>query len=114
MICVGILIYVNNLLQSNNNFLLQYFWSQNSFYRLCDFNFGSDANKHYTVCNPAECKCDMIKGNELDVGNIDFELQAKVGDKCLNVLLFLNIKELISSLQPDVPLRCNLDKNVAF
>ena len=25
--------------------------------------------------------CDMIKGNESDVANIDFELQAKRGDK---------------------------------
>ena len=24
--------------------------------------------------------CDMIKGNESDVGNIDFELQAKRGE----------------------------------
>ena len=24
--------------------------------------------------------CDMIKGNASDVGNIDFELQAKIGD----------------------------------
>ena len=27
--------------------------------------------------------CDMIKGNESDVGNIDFELQAKRDDKFL-------------------------------
>ena len=25
--------------------------------------------------------CNMIKGNELNVGNTDFELQAKKGDK---------------------------------
>ena len=34
--------------------------------------------------------CDMIKGNESDVGNIDFELQAKKGDKFLCFTLFLS------------------------
>ena len=37
--------------------------------------------------------CDMIKGNVSDVGNIDFELQAKRGDKFLCFTLFLNFKE---------------------
>ena len=46
--------------------------------------------------------CDMIKGNESDVGNIDFKLQAKRGDKFLCFTFFLNIKELFISLQPDV------------
>ena len=32
--------------------------------------------------------CDMIKGNESDVGNIDFELQAKRGDKFLCLYCF--------------------------
>ena len=36
--------------------------------------------------------CDMIKGNESDVGNIDFELQAKRGDEFLCFSLFLNLK----------------------
>ena len=36
--------------------------------------------------------CDMIKGNESDVGNIDFELQAKKGDKFLCFTLFLKLK----------------------
>ena len=36
--------------------------------------------------------CDMIKGNESDVGNIDFELQATRGDKFLCFTLFLNLK----------------------
>ena len=36
--------------------------------------------------------CDMIKWNESDVGNIDFELQAKRGDKFLCLTLFLNLK----------------------
>ena len=40
--------------------------------------------------------CDVIKWNELDVRNIDFELQAKVGDKCACFILF---KELFISLQ---------------
>ena len=35
------------------------------------------------------CICDMIKRNESDVGNTDFELQAKTGDKCLWFILFL-------------------------
>ena len=34
----------------------------------------------------------MIKGNESDVGNIDFELQAKRGDKFLYFTLFLTLK----------------------
>ena len=37
-------------------------------------------------------KCHMIKGNESDVGNIDFELQAKRDDKFLCFTLFLNSK----------------------
>ena len=36
----------------------------------------------------------MIKGNESDVKNIDFELQAKGGDKFLRFALFLNFTEL--------------------
>ena len=32
--------------------------------------------------------CDMIKGNESDVGNIDLELQAKRGDKFLCFTMF--------------------------
>ena len=36
--------------------------------------------------------CDMIKGNESDVGNIDFELQAKRGDIFVYFMLFLNLK----------------------
>ena len=39
--------------------------------------------------------CDMIKGNESDVGNIDFELQAKIGDKFLCFTLFLNSKNCL-------------------
>ena len=35
---------------------------------------------------------DMIKGNESDVGNIDFELQANRGDKFLCFTLFFNLK----------------------
>ena len=36
---------------------------------------------------------DTIKGNESDVGNIGFELQAKRGDKFLCFTLFLNLKK---------------------
>ena len=46
----------------------------------------------------------MIKGNESDVGNIDIEFEAKIGDKCSCMLLFLNFKESVISLQPDVRL----------
>ena len=35
---------------------------------------------------------DMIKGIESDVGNIDFELQAKRGDKFVCFTLFLKLK----------------------
>ena len=58
--------------------------------------------------------CDMIKGNESDVGNIDFELQAKKGDKFLCFTLFFEFIELFISLQPDVRLRWDLDQNVTF
>ena len=50
---------------------------------------------------PFSQKCDMIKVNELDVGNIDLELQAKIDDKCLCIILLLNGKESFISLQPD-------------
>ena len=39
-----------------------------------------------------DSKCDMIKGNESDVGNIDFELQLKRGVKFLFFTLFFNLK----------------------
>ena len=55
----------------------------------------------------------MIRGNESDVGNIDFELQAG-DDKFLCFSLFLNIKELFISLLPDVRFRQVLHQNVAF
>ena len=35
--------------------------------------------------------CDLIKGNESDVGNIDFELQGEGGDEFLCFSLFLNL-----------------------
>ena len=36
--------------------------------------------------------CDMIKGNESNVGNIDLELKAKKGDKFLCFTLFLDLE----------------------
>ena len=56
----------------------------------------------------------MIKGNESDVGNTDFELQAKRGDKFLCFILLLNLKEMFISLQPNVQLRWGLNQNVAL
>ena len=47
-------------------------------------------------------KCDMITGNESDVRNIDFELQAKRGDKFLCFILLFNFKEVFISLQSNV------------
>ena len=44
----------------------------------------------------------MIKGNELDVENIDFELLSKIGGKFLCFILFLNFKESLTSMQPDL------------
>ena len=46
------------------------------------------------TCTRREIKkiCDMIKGNESDVENIDFELQAKKSDKFLCFTLFMNLK----------------------
>ena len=42
--------------------------------------------------------CDMIKGNESDVGNIDFKLQAKRGEKflCFTLIVF-KVQELFIS-----------------
>ena len=40
---------------------------------------------------------DRIKGNELDATNIDFELQAKKGDKIVCFSLFRKLKELVIS-----------------
>ena len=57
--------------------------------------------------------CDMIKGNESDVGNIDFELQTKTGDVLLCFTLFFTLKNC-SYLQPDVQLRWGLNQDVAF
>ena len=55
----------------------------------------------------------MIKGNESDVGNIDFEIQAYGGDKFLCfTLIWTSI--IVQSLQPDVQLRWGLGQNVAF
>ena len=54
------------------------------------------------------------QGNESDVGNIDFELQAKRGNKFLCFALFFEVKELFISPEPDVWLRWDLDQNVAF
>ena len=44
----------------------------------------------------------MIKGNESDVVNVDFELQAKRGDKFLCFTLFLKLKNLLISLEQDI------------
>ena len=51
-------------------------------YRIIDIN----------MIKVSKIKCDMIKGNESDVGNIDFELQDKRGDKFLCFPLFLKLK----------------------
>ena len=56
----------------------------------------------------------MIKGNDSDVGNIDFELQAKRGDEFLCFILFLNFLKLFIYLQPDVRLRWGVDQDAAF
>ena len=45
----------------------------------------------------------MIKGNESDVANIDFELQAKTDDIIPMFYIVLKFKELLISLEePDV------------
>ena len=55
--------------------------------------------------------CDMIKGNESDVGNIDFELQAERGDKFVWLLyIVFKVKDLFISPEPDVRLRWDLDQ----
>ena len=48
----------------------------------------------------------MIKGNESDVANIDFELWAKTGDisHIPMMHIVLKFKELLISLKPDVGL----------
>ena len=57
----------------------------------------------------------MIKGNELDLENTDFEIQALMTYRkflCFN--FFLKLKELFRSLQPDVQLRWDLEQNIAY
>ena len=50
-----------------------------------------------------------VTRNESDVGNFNFDLQNKRGDKCVCFSLFLNVKELFISLQPDVRLSWGSD-----
>ena len=47
------------------------------------------------MCDMSVDICDIIKGNESDVGNIDFELQGNKGSKFFCFLLFLKFKELM-------------------
>ena len=54
----------------------------------------------------------MIKRNESDVGNIDFELQIKRVDKFSCFISFLNVKEFVISLQSEV--RWGLDPDFAL
>ena len=56
----------------------------------------------------------MIKGNESDVANIDFELQAKTDDIFLCFYIVLKFKELLISLEPDVGSKWGMDQNVGF
>ena len=46
--------------------------------------------------------CEVIKWNESNVGNVNFEVDAKRSCKFLCFTLFKNFKELFVSLQPDV------------
>ena len=55
----------------------------------------SPAEAHKLCIMVLECICDMIKGNESDVGNIEFELQAKRGNKFLCFTLFPNLKNCL-------------------
>ena len=56
-------------------------------------SFRDTLGLHDCKCLFTDDICDMIKGNELDVGNIEFELQAKRGDKFVCFALCLNFKE---------------------
>ena len=56
----------------------------------------------------------MIKGNESDVGNIDFEFKPKRGDKFSCFTMFLKFVELFLILHSDVQMRWGLDQNIAF
>ena len=61
--------------------------------------------QHFWICFLI---CDIIKGNESNVGNIGFEWQAKRGDIFLFYIVFW-FKELIISLQLDIQLRWDLN-----
>ena len=52
----------------------------------------------------------MIKGDESDVGNIDFELQLQID---INIFYFYR-QLTIRTLQPEIHLPRGLDQNVAF
>ena len=59
----------------------------------------------------------MIKGIESDVGNIDFELQAKRGDEVLFYIVeeLQRIVHMSATRCPiEIQLRWSLDQNVAF
>ena len=55
-------------------------------------------------------KCDLIKGNESDVGNIDFKLQAKRGDK----FLCFEVQRIVHISATRWPIEMGLDQNVEF
>ena len=58
-----------------------------------DENIVATSSKYLHITATVICNIfDMIKGNESDVGNIGFELQAKRGDKFLCFTLFFKLK----------------------
>ena len=70
------------------------------FYREKAFHAGEKIRKKWLCPFRKICLLRPCQGNESDVGNIDFELQAYRGDKFLGFTLFLNFKELFISPQP--------------
>ena len=45
---------------------------------------------------------DVIKGNEADVADIDFQVEGNASDSFLCFSLFTDFQELFISLQPDI------------
>ena len=73
-------------------------------------NSGFSINKNHRIYSPNDsCSihiCNMIKGNESDVKNIDFELQTKIGHIMLMHFIDYELQRIgIISLQLDVQCR---------
>ena len=52
------------------------------------------------LCCQCNTKCDAIKQNQSEVGNIDFKIQPNKAENVLCFLFFFGILQLLLSLEP--------------